>query len=329
MTPPPGASAAMCRRLVPSLVLAGEERPIEVDQTNRSVVVDEAVIVKWFAPPVLAPHPGAEVVRLLGHLGFDEVPTLHAVEEVDGWVIATISELVPGAIDGWEWFVDELLAGDADAVLASARRIGALAGRLHFVLGPAPTPVPVAAEIDRCRCLLDRAQSVATGEAAEVLAAAADRIRPVFDGAPTSGRTPAIPIHGDLHVGQLLRSDDRLVVTDFDGNPLTDPGRRHEPRPAVVDVASLVQSIDHSGRVAQRRRPGVADELIDGAVTTTLDSYRATLGAAGRAELLDERLLNPLRVAQELHELVYAAEHLPRWAWAPTATLRTMFRVAG
>jgi maltokinase len=56
-TPAPGASAAVARRLTEHLVTEGAERPITVDQTNTSVVVDDAVIVKWFRPPVPHPHP--------------------------------------------------------------------------------------------------------------------------------------------------------------------------------------------------------------------------------------------------------------------------------
>lgn len=328
MTPPPGASAALCRRLVPGLVGTGEERPIEVDQTNRSVVVDETVIVKWFVPPVPAPHRGLDLFAHLRDGGFVDVPALHAVEVVDGRVVATISELVPAAADGWEWFVDELLTGEDDTVLASAREIGALAGRLHLALGGSPTSIAIESELHRCRSLYERAVATATGEAATVLVASADRICEVLDRVSWRGEALAIPIHGDLHVGQLLRSGNRIVVTDFDGNPLLDPADRHRPRPAAVDVASLVQSVDHAGRVAQARRQTVADELIGRAVDETLAGYRQPLAVAGRAELLDERLLEPLRVAQELHELVYAAEHLPRWAYAPTATLRAMFDVA-
>lgn len=314
MTPAPGASAALVRRLAPSLVAAGVERPIEVDQTNRSVVVDEAAIVKWFMPPVPAPHPGVDVLVRLRDAGFHEVPQLHGVEVVDGLVVATVSEFVAGAVDGWEWFVDELLAGDHDVVRSSARRIGELGGRLHRTLAAQTTTVDIDDEVGRCRALLERARPVS--EAVDQRAA---RISALFDEVPSGGITTAIPIHGDLHVGQLLRSGARLVVTDFDGNPLLEPAARHTPRPPAVDVASLVQSVDHAGRVAQRRCASVDDALVAAAADDVVTSYRSVAG-----DLLDERLLPALRVAQELHELVYAAQHLPRWAYAPTATLRAM-----
>jgi maltokinase len=342
--PAAGASADLARRLAPGHVSGGQERPITVDQTNVSVVVDEAVIVKWFVPPVPHPNPGIALLEHLQLVGFADMPRFFAAEVLDGSVVATVSELVPHAMDGWDWFVDELTGWidgtvDRGEVLASARSIGEVGARLHAALAtPSPVlPRPIdcidaSSELRRCGALLTEASAVTGGEAAAVLAERVPRIRAVFDAVDVSVPTPACRIHGDLHVGQLLRSPARLVVTDFDGNPLVEPTERHAMRPVAVDVASLVQSVDHAGRVAQRRRPEPSaplEELIRAAVDAALGTYRAELDRAGHRDLLDEALVWPLRVAQELHELVYAARHLPRWAYAPTATLRTMFPVAG
>jgi hypothetical protein len=42
-------------------------------------------------------------------------------------------------------------------------------------------------------------------------------------------------------------------------------------------------------------------------------SYLVELEKAGVGRIYDERLLRPFRVAQELHEYVYAARYLPSW----------------
>ncbi len=323
--PPVGSSAALARALAPELVTAGVERPIVADQTNRSVVVDEAVIVKWFLPPVPAPHPGVRLLEHLGAAGFDAVPRLHGIEEVAGRVVATVSEYVVDAVDGWEWFV-------AEPTVEHARLLGTLGGQLHLALAT-PTAViadpvvtvPRATVAERCWALLDEATELATGDAATVLERRTAAISAAFAAIPTDASTPAMPLHGDLHAGQFVRGPHRLVITDFDGNPLLRADDRHRPRPPAYDAVSLVQSIDHCGRVAQHRgRLDVTDEHIAGAVAAGLDAYRKTIGQGGRAELLEERLVWPLRLAQELHELVYAARHLPHWAYAPTATLRAL-----
>ena len=61
-------------------------------------------------------------------------------------------------------------------------------------------------------------------------------------------------VHGDLHAGQFLRAGDRLLITDFDGNPLADSAERRLPQSPLIDVASMVQSIDHVGRIVVTRR---------------------------------------------------------------------------
>lgn len=336
--PPPGASTAVARRLAPGLVGAGVERPVTVDQTNCSVVVDEAVVVKWLVPPVPAPHPAVALLAHLREVGFDEMPPFCGAEEVSGRVTAIVTGYVEGARDGWDWMVDDFTGwADGtvarDAVVGGAAAVGALGARLHVALATPskvlPEPVvrvPVTSEQSRCSTLLTTALDVAESDAVAVVRTREPALRECLAAWPRDGDTPAMRLHGDLHVGQVLRASGRLVVTDFDGNPLLDAAERHLPRPPAVDVASLVQSVDHAGRVAQRRRPDAAglDELIGAATVACLDAYRSTLAGAGCAHLLDERLLAPLRAAQELHELVYAARHLPRWAYVPTATLRSM-----
>lgn len=344
VTPRPGASSALARLLAPDLVGAGApERPITVDQTNASVVVDERVVVKWLLPPVPEPHPGVELLAHLREVGFDEMPPFVGHHVDDGSVDAIVTGLVPGALDGWDWFVDQLVGvatgtQPAAAVLASARRIGALTARLHVALAtpssvlPEPTATGrVDAEAARCRALLAEATEVAVGEARDLVVGLAPRIAQAvaeLDG--HDGDTLVQRLHGDLHVGQLLLADNRrLYVTDFDGNPLSEPVERRTRRPPAVDLAALLQSVDHAGRVAVRRHPDAAELLepvIGAAVGEALDSYRRELDGHDGGGLLDERLLWPLRVAQELHELVYAARHLPRWTYAPVATLTAMFR---
>lgn len=338
--PAPGASARLACRIVASAVATGRERRIEVDQTNVSVVVDESVIVKWLVPPVPDPHPGLAVLEHLRQVGFADMPAFHGVDATGGEVRAIVSEYVAGARDGWDWFVDELTGWadgtvGRDRVLASAASLGALGARLHLALATpsAVIPQPIG-ELDLAKLTpgwwrqLDEALGVSTGDASDVLHRCEGAIRDVFAAAPASGATVVCPVHGDLHVGQVLRAGERLVVVDFDGNPLLDPAERHVPRPPAVDVASLVQSVDHAGRVAQRRRPAAAarlDPVVADATTETLRAYREALHSGGRSALLDERLVAPLRVAQELHEIVYAAHHLPRWAYVPAATLTAMF----
>jgi maltokinase len=170
---------------------------------------------------------------------------------------------------------------------------------------------------------LDEALEVTAGEPGERLRALEPLARAALDqlaGGPLTTR-----VHGDLHVGQVLRWDGGYAVSDFDGNPVLPAGERAARQPPARDVAGMLRSLDHVGRVVDRRTGGrrraEVESWIEVARRAFLGSYRAALAAAGRPELLDERLLRPFEVEQECRELVYAARHLPRWTYVPDQAL--------
>jgi predicted trehalose synthase len=143
----------------------------------------------------------------------------------------------------------------------------------------------------------------------------------VLDGFTGVHETPMTRIHGDLHVGQILRvPDGRLFVSDLDGDPVAPVAERIEPGSPARDVASMACALDHAGRVVVRRHPSTRDAIdawIGRARAAFLAAHRAALGPD--AWLFDERLLHPFAVAQEAHEFVYAAGFQPRWIDVPDA----------
>jgi maltokinase len=313
------------------------ERPITVDQSNYSIVVGEAVVVKWLVPAVAAPHPGTQLLTHLRSVGFADMPAFHGELIEDGWVRAIITGFVPGALDGWDWCVDELeqaLRHDSQLAtpLQSVARIATMTAHLHRALStPSPTiPDPVgtadlATEADRGEGLLSEALREVTGDAALVVLRHRDHIADKLQSLRTAGPSVTHPIHGDLHVGQVLRSQDTLLLNDFDGDPVTPPGHRVLRRSPLIDLASLLQSFDHVGRIVIRRRlPSMqraVDDYIEHAQAIATATYERELGV----DLADEHeSLFALRVAQELHEMIYAHRTLPRWMYVPQAALATL-----
>lgn len=141
-------------------------------------------------------------------------------------------------------------------------------------------------------------------------------------------------IHGDLHVGQLLRWPGGIAVVDFDGNPVLHlHSRRAEGidpllQPAARDLAQLLLSIEYVGRVTDQRsnfsHTSAVDEWSEQAREQLLKAYRRELAVADRQCLLDERLLAAFQAEQVCRELLYASEFMPVWAFAPLAGLRRM-----
>lgn len=333
-----GTGALAGRRHIPVIPTGGDERAIEVDQSNESVVVGERVVVKLYPHARSGPQPGLDLPAHLVAVGFAETPApLGALTWRDDTLVASMATYVPGARDGWEWYVELLetaCAGAAwSAADAPASMIGGLVARLHRAFATAsvvfPSPIAAAgrAEIARWRAradaTLDDALASTDGAAGARLTAVAPRARSAIAALDAIERTPVLRIHGDLHVGQVLQSPDgRLVVSDFDGDPLTPPDVRSALDAPARDVAAMARAIDHVGRVVAHRHPEHDASIVawtERSRAAFLSAYRAGLG--DRGDLFDERLLRPLEVEQEAHEYVYAARYLPRWLSVPDAAM--------
>lgn len=297
------------------------ERAVTVDQTNQSVIVGDEVVVKWLLPPVLAPHPGVELLHHLAARGFTDMPRYLGVEQRDEMVFAVATQYLPGALDGWDWFVDEVdawLQGATtlEAVVAWASRMGSLTAALHAALSDLQRTT-VAARIYYLTALdlLEDALRIVDGDEGSRLVEIGPAARRALAPLESGEVLAAHRIHGDLHAGQFLRADDRVVITDFDGNPLVDSAERRLPQSPLLDVASMVQSIDHVGRIVVKRRHPDRGAEVDQFIESAVDAALAAYGP------VDRDLLHALRVAQELHEYLYAATHLPRWMYVPAAAL--------
>jgi maltokinase len=328
------------------------ERAIEADQSNESVVVGEQVVVKLYPQTPAGPQPGLELPAHLVAAGFTELPrpigALTWRDDGGGEVLlATAVAYLPGARDGWDWYRERLLAWldgdtDEDRAFGPAPVLGELAARMHVALAGAspwiPDPVGVAdrAVIDgwRDRALVTLAEAVALthGAEGERLRARAESVREALAVFDDVAEAPLTRVHGDIHVGQILRWDDGYAVTDFDGNPLAPVAIRCAFDTPVRDVAALVRSVDHLGRLAQARRPGRGADVERWIVRTRdvlLDAYWSELATHGHAPLFDGRLLRPLEVAQALHEYGYAARFLPRWLGIADRAMCALVSVPG
>ena len=327
------------------------ERAVGVDQTNESVVVGEAAVVKWSThlPPrgVAVAHPASSRIATLAREAFRSTPRPWAwlVVHVPGeppLLVGTVAEFLPGATDGWTWAVDGVLALAAgevtlDASLTPAVELGRLTSDLHVALASAGVDIATDDDVRRLHARahadLQRALAVVDGPEGERLHAVEAVVSGALDGLARLVGTPLIDVHGDLHVGQVLRHGDppEYGVIDFDGNPVLPFAERSGRAPAALDVASMAASLDHVGRVVLRRleRDGDASRDAAGRVRTWirlsqkafLDAYHLTLDARGRGELFDERALLPFRFQQECREFLYANDHLPHWRYVPDGAL--------
>lgn len=312
---------------------AAGERAVGVDQTNESVIVGDAAVVKWATRLQEGPHPALSRVERLRDFAGVPAPWGMVTWRPDGGaetVVVTVAEYLPGAVDGWIWVVEEIttaaLTGEHDALVAAIADVGALVADLHTALAPTTRP---ATATDLAQWRAGAEDTLASACAVDSASAdlARERRREITDllaQPSTHPGTPVIEGHGDLHVGQILRSGQRFVVTDFDGNPVLPADQRALPIPAALDVAGMTQSLAHAAIVAAKYTVFDDDALAaaDAAARAAfLTSYARRLTDRGVGHLYVPALLRPLRIQQVLREIIYAATHLPRWMYVPDAAL--------
>jgi predicted trehalose synthase len=307
---------------VPSRRLGGE-------QSNTSVVVGDALIVKHLRRVTPALHPEVEMGRFLTErTAFAFAPRLAgtlAWQDTDGAeaTLLIAHELVAGGRDGWRWLLERL--ADGDDALEAIGRLGAITARLHLALAagrddPAFAPEPIGAadvagwtaavtrQVAAARAALDPRPLPEPPAQADALAGLAGCVK--------------IRHHGDFHLGQTLRvPDDRAwMLIDFEGEPLRPLDERRRKHTPLRDVAGLLRSLDYAATSARFPAEGAARRWLPAARGAFLEAYRATAGTApfvpaGAGAFA--RAVAFLELEKAAYEIVYEANNRPDWIEVP------------
>jgi maltokinase len=297
------------------------DRPLGKDQSNSSFVLGERLVIKCYRRIWPGPHPEVELAAYLGsQRRFRHVPetagSLHWGDPPHALVL--LQTFVPEAEDGWVW-AGELLRRSLDgAPLAEttpwAGVLGAITAELHDVLAEGfgvrqAEGRDLRAWSQRALALLDGVERTAGAPLEELSGAVRDELA-AFE-SPTE--LPLLTrIHGDLHVGQVLRSPAGYHVIDFEGEPTRPPEERRALDSPLRDVASMIRSFDNLARWQLREAAGAGNPL---AVRSWVAEVRGRfLDAYAARRAVDETLLRALEVEKAVYELAYAFAFLPEWA---------------
>ncbi|MGE5231770.1 MAG: maltose alpha-D-glucosyltransferase [Deltaproteobacteria bacterium] len=203
----------------------------------------------------------------------------------------------------------------------SDEALGRLAGDLHD---------RAARAFERLKDNLPRLPDEAVEEAALVLRRRRDLLS-------TLGQRPAgvggacIRIHGDYHLGQVLRVKGDYVILDFEGEPARSLAERQEKQSPLKDVAGMLRSFSYAAYTGllgyTARRPEESGRLEPWArlwETSTggafLTAYRETMAEAGLLPGSEEGiawLLRAYLLDKALYELLYELHNRPGWVRIP------------
>ncbi|ANE04530.1 phosphotransferase [Corynebacterium crudilactis] len=266
------------------------------EQSNSSFIsADNQVIVKYFRKLEAGLNPDVELLSKISDcpniapvLGFSEAQ-LHGHD----YTLVMAQQFIPGD-NAWK----HALRTTATSFAADAEKIGQATHNVHAALSEAfPTAV---VPVDNLAAALIARLDLLIAQAPELKQFKQPAIE-IYQALEGNARIQRI--HGDLHLGQLLKTAEDYVLIDFEGEPARPLAQRRLPDSPLRDLAGIIRSIDYAANL-----DGSHDQWVTEATAFFL---------AGYGSIDDQELLNAYILDKALYEVAYEINNRPDWVNIP------------
>jgi maltokinase len=308
------------------------------EQSNSSVAFGEDSILKVFRKITPGVNPDIEIHERLTLAESTHVAALY------GWVehradsttlhLGMLQQFLRTATDGWDLalasvrnlFAEEDLhahevGGD---FAAESTRLGEALREIHDTLSvalPVETTVKpgdiAAGMAERLDASLDIVPELATHAAG---------LRRLFAAVGSLDEVNVQRIHGDLHLGQTLRTALGWKVVDFEGEPAKPLSERVQPDSRWRDVAGMLRSFDYAAHAVERAHQdhtnGLQQRAFRAQEWTHRNQNHFLVAYAGGELTPQQRTLLDAYVADKaVYECVYETRNRPAWLAIPLAAV--------
>jgi len=325
-----------------SLVLTGE-------QSNTSLAYGDQALLKAFRRLTPGNNPDIEIHAALAGTDCAYVaPLLGWVEgtwadprsgEQRSGSLAMLQTFLVTATDGWrlaltsvaDLFAERDLHADevGGDFAGESFRLGQATASVHLSLREA-LPTAVWSEPERRQAAAAMEQRLLEA-VAEVPAAAvlAEGLRQSYrDLAALDMPVSVQRVHGDLHLGQVLRTSINWKLIDFEGEPEKPIADRVHLDTPLRDVAGMLRSYDYvalhtllSEHADDTQLAYRAGEWAERNRQAFLDGYAH---AGGLDPMAHSVLLRAYETDKAVYELVYEARNRPTWTVIPMTALERL-----
>ena len=314
-------------------------RVMTAEQSNTSVVYGEELVLKLFRRLQPGANPDIEVTKALADADCGYVA--RPLAWIDGTVagetttLGLLQPFLKNSSDGWsmatasvrDLFAEQdLHAHEVGGDFAGeAERLGLATGEVHRLMAQVlPSGVAGAEESQATgKQLMDRLTAALL--VVPELAEHEQGLRSAYQ--VVVGRTEPVAVqrvHGDFHLGQVLRTPDGWVLLDFEGEPARPLAERRALMSPLRDVAGMLRSFDYAARHLLAERPDEphlayrATEWAERNRQAFCDGYATAAGFDARDE---PGLLRAFELDKAVYEVVYEARNRPSWLPVPLGSI--------
>ncbi|MCP3768180.1 MULTISPECIES: maltokinase N-terminal cap-like domain-containing protein [Streptomyces] len=292
-------------------------RLLDAEQSNSSLVYGDEFILKVFRRIQPGVNPDLEVPGALARQGCHRVPAPVAWLRTTHPFRATLGVLQPflrDASDGWTLALEALAAGDD--FTAQSYALGRATADVHLALG---TAFPVGGPGENGPTAEGMTERLtAAAHSVPVLQPFVPGLKAAFSALATCDPGPPVQrIHGDLHLGQVLRAGHDWFVIDFEGEPSRPLSERRSAHSPLRDIAGMLRSFDYAARQRRPWRPEWARDCREAYCA----GYAARAGWDPREK---HGLLRAYETDRAVYEVLYEARHRPDWLPVPMAAIERL-----